>query len=142
MPELRDYQKLSRGLLIELCERLRGSRKRVVRAAAESRGQIAYLYSLMGVKRTELVRRLMRAEELRRGARAQCQRHLQRILELEKKLAEAKIGVVDEPSYEVEDVPGKPWMRRIWRIGALWECDVPTEQVKYKLQQLQEGEQQ
>ena len=130
MPEPREFQGLGRGLIIELCERLRRSRTR-------ARKQIAYLHGLMGVKRTELVRRLMRAEELCRGARTQCERHLQRILELEKKLAEAKIGVVDEPRYEVGDVPGKPWMRRIWRIGALWECDVPTEQVKYKLEKLQ-----
>ena len=130
MPEPREFQGLGRGLIIELCERLR--------SRAQARGRrVTYLNGLMGVKRTELVRRLMRAEELYRGARTQCERHLQRVLELEKKLAGARIGVVDEPRYEVDDVPGKPWMRRIWRIGALWECDVPTEQVKYKLEQLQ-----
>jgi len=133
MPEPREFQGLARSNLVELCQRLR---KRV-----RDRGrQVTYLHGLMGVKRTELVRRLMRAEELYRGARTQCERHLQRILELEKKLVKTtKIEVTDEPCYEVGDVPGKPWMRRIWRLGALWECDVPTEQVKYKLEQLQGG---
>ncbi len=167
MPEPREFQGLARSNLVELCQRLR---KRV-----RDRGRnLTYLHSLMGVKRTELVRRLVRAEEMRRSAASQCERLCRRALDLEKKLAmvegasalatvgvdvhaamvdvgqeqEAEIFRLTEevealrsyessPIYEVGDVPGKPWMRRIWRLGALWECDVPTEQVKYKLEKLQ-----